>query len=65
MVKNYVKIYRSKMNLSQKELGELVGASRQTINSIEKMNYSPSIFLCLKLSKVLNIKVDDLFFLEY
>jgi len=53
------------MNLSQKELGELVGASRQTINSIEKMNYSPSIFLCLKLSKVLNIKVDDLFFLEY
>lgn len=64
MVKNYVKIYRNKMNLSQKELGELVGVSRQTINSIEKMNYSPSIFLCLKLAQVLNVKIDDLFYLE-
>jgi putative transcriptional regulator len=50
--------------LSQQELADLVGVSRQTIVSIERGDYAPSVKLALLLAKKLEVKVEDLFILE-
>ena len=63
-MKNQIKEERLKKSLTQSELAELVGVSRQTIFSIEIRKYVPSVILCLKLSKALGKKVEDLFQLE-
>lgn len=63
-MKNYVKAVRSQTNLTQTELGDKVGVSRQTINSIESGRYVPSTMLALKIAKVLKYKFEDLFELE-
>lgn len=51
-------------SLSQEELAESVLVSRQTIISIEKEVYQPSVSLALKLAKKLKVKVEDLFTLN-
>jgi putative transcriptional regulator len=62
MAKNLkMKIARTAMELTQKDLADAVGVSRQTINAIEKGDYSPSITLCIKVAKVLNKTLDELF----
>lgn len=58
---NKLKQYRTKKGLNQEELGRLVGVSRQTISLIERGDYNPSITVCLKLSKVLETKVENIF----
>ena len=63
-MKNSIKIERARHNLTQGDLAEKVGVSRQTINSIETKKYIPSTVLALKLAKVFEMKVDDLFELE-
>lgn len=63
-MKNNIKIERARNNFTQGDLAEKVGVSRQTINSIETKKYIPSAVLALKISKVFNMKVDDLFELE-
>ena len=50
--------------LSQQQLAEMVSVSRQTIVSIEKGNYAPSVKLALLLAKVLETSVEELFTLE-
>ena len=50
--------------LSQQRLAEMVSVSRQTIVSIEKGNYAPSVKLALLLAKVLETSVEELFILE-
>ena len=52
------------MNLTQAKLAELVGVSRQTINSIELGKYVPSTLLALRLSQVFKVSVNDIFELE-
>ena len=61
MMKNTLKVERAKMDLTQERLSELVGVSRQTINSIEKNKYVPSTLLALKLSSVFGVPVNDFF----
>lgn len=61
---NNLKEYRSKKNLNQQELGSLVGVSRQTISLIERGDYNPSITVCLKLAKVLETTVEEIFSYE-
>ncbi|MDD2475525.1 MAG: helix-turn-helix transcriptional regulator [Dysgonamonadaceae bacterium] len=61
---NTIKIQRAIKNLTQEELANLIGVSRQTINSIENNRYIPSTVLALKLSKVFGVNVNDLFELE-
>jgi putative transcriptional regulator len=61
---NNLKLYRTKSGFTQENISKKIGVSRQTINSIENNRYHPSILLCLKLSKELECKVDDLFSLE-
>ena len=63
-MKNSLKVERAKMNLTQAKLAELVGVSRQTINSIEVGKYVPSTLLALRLSQIFEVSVNDIFELE-
>lgn len=56
-----LKAARAAMDLSQQQLADLVGVSRQTINSIEKGDYNPTIRLCLSICKALHKSLDELF----
>ena len=55
---------RAGKDLSQQELADLVGVSRQTINAIEKGDYNPTIRLCLAICHVLGKTLDELFWEE-
>jgi putative transcriptional regulator len=63
-MKNTLKEERLKNQLTQVQLAELVGVSRQTIFSIEINKYVPSVVLSLKLARALNKKVEEVFLLE-
>jgi putative transcriptional regulator len=56
-----LKAARAAMDLSQQQLADAVGVSRQTINAIEKGDYNPTIKLCLAICKELNKTLDELF----
>jgi len=58
---NKLKVYRAMLGVNQQEMGALVGTSRQTISQIERGDYSPSVTLALKIAKVCNAKVEDIF----
>lgn len=58
---NHLKEYRARFSLSQERLGELTGVSRQTISLIERGIDVPSVVLALKIAKVLEVKVEDIF----
>ena len=59
-----LKSARAGKDLSQQELADLVGVSRQTINAIEKGDYIPTIRLCLAICHVLGKSLDELFWEE-
>lgn len=62
MAKNLkIKAARAERDLTQKDLAESVGVSRQTINAIEKGEYNPTINLCRAICRVLGKTLDDLF----
>ena len=63
-MKNYIKIERARHSLTQGDLAEKVGVSRQTINSIETKKYIPSTVLALKIAKIFNMPLNSLFELE-
>ena len=56
-----LKAARAGRDLSQQDLADLVGVSRQTISSIEKGDYNPTIRLCLAICKALDKTLDELF----
>ena len=65
MAKNLrLKAARAGHDLSQQELAELVGVSRQTINAIEKGEYNPTIKLCRAICRALGTTLNDLFWEE-
>ncbi len=65
MAKNLkLKSARAALDLTQQELAEKVGVTRQTMNAIEKGDYNPSIKLCIAICKVLNKTLDELFWEE-
>lgn len=62
MAKNLsLKIARIKKDLTQKELADIVGVSRQTIHAIEKGEYNPTIKLCRNICRALDKTLDELF----
>ncbi|MFV8321718.1 helix-turn-helix transcriptional regulator [Flavobacterium sp. LB3P21] len=63
-MKNRLKIERAILNLTQEELAEKIGVSRQTINSIETNRFVPSTVLALKLSRLFGKPVNDFFELD-
>ena len=65
MAKNLkIKAARAALDMTQKELAEAVGVSRQTMNAIEKGDYNPTIKLCISICKVLGKTLDELFWEE-
>ena len=64
-ISNKVYKERAKKNLTQEELAERVGVTRQTIISIEKGYYTPSILLALKIASVFKASVEDIFSISY
>jgi len=64
MLKNRVREFRQQKNLTQEELGNKVGVSRQTIISIEKYKYKPSLELAMKISLEIGEKIETLFYFE-
>lgn len=63
-MRNRVRELRTKAGLTQEELGDRAGVSRQTIISIEGGRYDPSLSLALNLSKLLDRSVEELFLPE-
>ena len=61
---NRLKEYRSRLGVNQTEMGKLAGVSRQTIGQIERGDYSPSVTLALKLAKICEVNVEDIFIYE-
>jgi putative transcriptional regulator len=63
-MKNKIRVQRAIHDLTQQQLAEKIGVSRQTINAIESQKYVPSTSLALKLAGLFACKVEDIFELE-
>jgi len=63
-MKNNIKVQRAIQNLTQQDLAEKIGVSRQTINALEAGKYVPSTVLALKLSRLFEKPVNEIFQLE-
>ena len=61
---NNIRTYREQKGLSQEELAEKVGVTRQTIISIESGKYTASLVLAIKIARVFQRRVEDIFILE-
>ncbi len=59
-----LQVARAEKDMTQKELAEAVGVSRQTVNAIEQGEYNPTIKLCRAICRVLGKRLDDLFWEE-
>ncbi|MBT5024772.1 MAG: helix-turn-helix transcriptional regulator [Flavobacteriales bacterium] len=65
ILKNNLKEVRQKNGFTQEELGTNVGVSRQTIISIERYRYKPSLELAMKIANELNMKIEKLFYFTF
>lgn len=62
-MKNRIKEFRAKYNLTQEDLARKVGVRRETIVFLEKGKYNPSLMLAHKIAKVLKTNINELFIL--
>lgn len=60
-LENRLKEYRAHLGINQSDMGKLAGVSRQTISLIERGDYFPSVTLALKLAKICQVTVEDIF----
>lgn len=63
-MKNKLKQFRKLFSLTQEQLGEIVGVSRQSINSIETGKFEPSIWLAYDIAKVFKSTIEEIFIFE-
>ncbi|MBD3630822.1 helix-turn-helix transcriptional regulator [Cyclobacterium sp.] len=63
-MKNKIRELRTARNMTQEDLAEIIGVSRQTINAIEKKKFDPSLPTAFKLSKLFKLPIDQIFFFE-
>lgn len=63
-MKNKLREFRESFGLTQEQLGELVGASRQAINAIETEKFEPSIWLAYDISQVFHCRIEEVFLFE-
>lgn len=61
VLSNRIRILRAEKKMTQKELAEKIGVSRQTIISTEKGNYTPSLILGFDIANVFNVRIDEVF----
>lgn len=64
ILKNNLKVYRAKFNLTQEELAIKVNVTRKTINTIENGVFIPSTYLALKISQVFGEPLEKIFYIE-
>jgi putative transcriptional regulator len=63
-MKTRIKEYRTKRNLTQERLAELVGVRRETIIFLEQGKYNPSLRLAYNVARVLGVQIDELFIFD-
>ena len=63
-MKNNIRVLRKTMGLRQEDIAAQLDVTRQTINAIENNKYNPSLELAMKLAKLLNTTIEELFFME-
>ena len=63
-MKNLIKVERARHDLTQAQLAEKLGVSRQTIHAIEKNKFNPSVTLAIKMARYFNVTVEYLFEIE-
>ncbi len=61
---NKIRIYRAIKEISQEQLAQEIGVSRQTIHAMEKNKYVPSTVLVLKIARYFEVKVEEIFALD-
>ena len=61
---NHLKVWRAKFDITQDELGKAVELSRQTIHSIERGKFVPSVHSALKIAEFFNTTVEEIFYLN-
>lgn len=63
-MKNRIKILRAEHNLTQGDLADKIGVSRQTINAIEKEKFDPSIITAFRMAKLFGASIEEVFLFE-
>jgi len=63
-MKNKLRVYRAMHDLTQEQLADQVGVSRQTIVAIENNKYPPSLGLAFKMARLFEVQIEDLFIYE-
>lgn len=63
-MKNYIKEKRTELDMTQEQLSDWLDVSRQTIISLEKGKYKPSLVLAHKLAQIFECRIEDLFIFE-
>ena len=61
---NNIRTLRETQNLTQQDLADQLGVSRQTIISLENGRYNPSIMLAYRISKIFNLSIEEVFLFE-
>jgi putative transcriptional regulator len=64
VMKNKLRIYRAMHDLTQEQLAEKIGVSRQTVIAIESNKYLPSLGLAFKIAKLFKVAIEDIFYYE-
>lgn len=60
-MKNKLKVFRAEKNITQEQLAERIGVSRQTVNAIESNKYLPSLGLAFKIVKLFKVPIEEIF----
>ncbi len=63
-MKNLVKVERARLDLTQAQLADILQVSRQTIHAIERNKFNPSVTLAIKMAKLFNVYVEELFLID-
>lgn len=64
IMRNKLKLLRESLGLTQEQLGQLVGVSRQAINAIETEKFEPSIWLAYDIARVFHSTIEEVFLFE-
>lgn len=63
-MKNKLKVYRAMHDLTQEQLADKLGVSRQTVIAIESNKYLPSLGLAFRIAALFQVKIEDVFYVE-
>ena len=64
MIRNKLREYRARENMTQGELADRVGVRRETIGNLEKGRYNPSLVLAWRIAKVFGVPIEEIFTVE-